>query len=1644
MFHLFRRLSLIALTVAALAVMAHLVAAQTQRDIFADTWAATDSLGRTLPAPAVTGPPRSNKTIALFYYLWNGSHTTGLYDISQIIAQDPDAIHEYNNPLWGPPTHWHFWGEPLFGYYRMQDPWVIRRHAQMLTDAGVNVIFFDVTNAQTYKPVYDLVLNTYAQMRLAGQDTPQIGFLTWSGSGGTVQKLYDDLYLPGRHSDLWFRWNGKPVILAKSEELTPAQLNFFTVRRSWAWDPGEDRWPWLEEDPQQGGWSGSPTNLEEVSVATASHPTAGAEGKGKSFHLTSQPPDSDRDTALGINFANQWRRALELDPALVLVTQWNEWTAQRYQYTGPGGTYAKRPLYTNDPWFVDVFDDEFNRDIEPMKGGHGDNYYYQLIDHARRFKGARSVAAVSPPATINLQDFNSWSGVGPDFLDDVADISHRSHIGFGNRVYSDTTGRNDIRRALVARDDANVYFYVETETALSSKSIANEWWMNCFLRDETAATPDWEGYHFRLSNANPAGTNLTLSRCTGGWNWTPLAEVTTYRAGNRMAVAIPRVLLDLSASSTHANLSFKWTDNQQAPTSDAWLLHGDAAPNARFRYVFSAPGSHTAVPLSGRSYRLVHRSSLKFATPNGTSLSIGTPLHLTADTQNAAQKWTLMDAGAGRWAFFSTRAALTNGAASPLVVEPPGGAPSNGLALHLGTWTQANHQLWTLSATGDGWFRLINSATGMALAVGADGALTQSTAAAAPDQHWSLEPVAPLESGERYRFTNRQSGLVANLEGHGMNPGNPATQSSNTAGINQQWIAYPLAPDRVQLSGVESRRPLEPAGFSTANGAAVVQGDWSSNIFQQWDIRMVAPGYFQWINAGSGMAAGVLGGSSVAGTALAQRPASSASTDSQWRVSTNADSQPLEIDPAGAIPSSYTRVFSTEWNTAGNIESWTTSDFNLAPSTPTGGELMGTVSSADPQLNLSGLSLVTSKNTIIEFRLKKQSTDNSRIDLFWGDANGGISGARAVTIGTSSIPVDGALHTYRITFSGQITGAINRFRFDVASDGAGNGKTVAVDYFRVYSELPASSLSWDPGMTGTGTAGGAGTWNASSSSWWSGNSQARWPSTSSGQDIATFAGAGNTVNIASSGVTASTLIFNSAGYTLAGGPLTLDGSRAILRSTGVTTNIESRLAGSATVFLEGAGGGLVLRGINTTLTGPVSMAVQNLGFTQNTALGSGSFTAGAGGGVSMHALNGDRTIPNDVNFNGNQLIIDSANMGTGLLVGNLTINGNFALNGVSPADFVLRKNLTINGVVSGGNNNRGLTLASDPGTLTLTGDNAFRDDITWNVGAVVAADSDAALGDVANTLNFNSGSGSLKLLASFNSARPIVIDNNSTGNQGTSTTTGQIDTNGFETTWTGTISAPPSSSPALAQQTLGATLGGGLTKNGLGTLTLAPVAGPNTYTGPTTVNAGVLAVNGIAIADTGKLDIVGGIVSIPAAINEVVGTLFYNGVQQPAGVYGSNTSGAVNQNNTYFSGAGTLTVISGPAGVNNFASWLAANPPATGFTTDSDNDVLANGVENVLGTNPNASSVGLMQVSATANSVTFKHTLNPTIASDVNYSYEWSSDLIEWRSSGVANTAGTIGTIVPSAPVSGEVSVTTTQTGTPSRRLFTRIKATNP
>jgi hypothetical protein len=200
--------------------------AQTPLDTGRDRWVATDALGRTLPTFAQTGPPRPNRFVGMFYFLWLGEHgSAGPYDITKILAKDPDAMQKPDSPLWGGLGVPHHWGESVFGYYRSNDLWVLRKHAQMLSDAGVDMVVFDVTNFLTYPRSYRALCAVWSQIRKEGGRTPQIAFLCPFGDASSiVETLYDDLYGPGHYSDLWFRWQGKPLILADPDTLRPEKL----------------------------------------------------------------------------------------------------------------------------------------------------------------------------------------------------------------------------------------------------------------------------------------------------------------------------------------------------------------------------------------------------------------------------------------------------------------------------------------------------------------------------------------------------------------------------------------------------------------------------------------------------------------------------------------------------------------------------------------------------------------------------------------------------------------------------------------------------------------------------------------------------------------------------------------------------------------------------------------------------------------------------------------------------------------------------------------------------------------------------------------------------------------------------------------------------------------------------------------------------------------------------------------------------------------------------------------------------------------------------------------------------------------------------------------------------------------------------
>ena len=152
---------------------------------------------------------------------------------------------------------------------------------------------------------------------------------------------------------------------------------------------------------------------------------------------------------------------------------------------------------------------------------------------------------------------------------------------------------------------------------------------------------------------------------------------------------------------------------------------------------------------------------------------------------------------------------------------------------------------------------------------------------------------------------------------------------------------------------------------------------------------------------------------------------------------------------------------------------------------------------------------------------------------------------------------------------------------------------------------------------------------------------------------------------------------------------------------------------------------------------------------------------------------------------------------------------------------------------------------------------------------------------------------------------------------------------------------------------------GQVLKSGGGTVALG---GNNSQTGDTIVAAGVLAVNGTSIPNGSKLVLNGGLLSIPADTNEVVGSLYFNEAPQPAGTYGSTGSTATFKDDNRFAGTGIVTVPGAAVSYETWAAAAIANPNDRDRTDDPDGDGFLNVDEFLFGTSPTGATGSLTTI----------------------------------------------------------------------------------
>jgi len=180
-------------------------------------------------------------------------------------------------------------------------------------------------------------------------------------------------------------------------------------------------------------------------------------------------------------------------------------------------------------------------------------------------------------------NFTDWKKIGVEYRDTKGDVFHRDYKGYGGLQYVNNSGRNDIITSKVAIDKQNIYFYAETDHALTPYTDNN--WMLLFIDADQNPNTGWYGYDFLINKKISGETTMLMEYNPGNPDnpWTEKVELQYRFSNTSLELAVPRDLLGLPGDAF--SFDFKWADNP-ADLKDPISLctDGDTAPNRRFSY----------------------------------------------------------------------------------------------------------------------------------------------------------------------------------------------------------------------------------------------------------------------------------------------------------------------------------------------------------------------------------------------------------------------------------------------------------------------------------------------------------------------------------------------------------------------------------------------------------------------------------------------------------------------------------------------------------------------------------------------------------------------------------------------------------------------------------------------------------------------------------------------------------------------------------------------------------------------------------------------------------------------------------------------------------------------------------------------------
>ena len=584
-------------------------------DDYSDNLKAVDSMGRAIASYEEVGDVKTDgRNVGIMYWNWfpHVDSKVAAYVIPEVIKKNPEARSDYNHDAWDMNGKF-YWGEPALGFYDSYDYFVNRRHAEMLALAGVDAIFFDYTNGHNAMiPKLNAVAKAFRDAKADGVDIPLLSaYNSMSGTAShsyrQLEALYFNCFIENDYSDIWFFWDGKPLLASNStpkygrafvesndyvkDEIFREVSDFFTYRyqghrnqitANHIDSKGTDEWIWLENFPQilrnKDPETGRPEfvavgcSINESTVWGVSKTGAFSDPycKGRGFSEVFGEDYSENGARMAYFFREQAALALDAAPEFVYLNGWNEWTTVRN---------AEHLGLKNA--FIDTFDDENSRDFEPSKGFLKDDYYLLMTDFIRKYKGVRPVRVATGAKTIDINgDASQWEGVGPEFINATGSYEREGYtapVAYTNTlVDAKTITNNFIKTAKVSFDAEKLYFTATADKALKEGNN----FMYLYINSDRNYATGFEGYDY-VVNMDGIGV---LSAFTGnGTERKKVSDVSCVIKDNRITLAVLRSEI---AETGAIDIEFKWTDSVEADVI-SWYAKGSSAPLGRFNYHYT-------------------------------------------------------------------------------------------------------------------------------------------------------------------------------------------------------------------------------------------------------------------------------------------------------------------------------------------------------------------------------------------------------------------------------------------------------------------------------------------------------------------------------------------------------------------------------------------------------------------------------------------------------------------------------------------------------------------------------------------------------------------------------------------------------------------------------------------------------------------------------------------------------------------------------------------------------------------------------------------------------------------------------------------------------------------------------------------------